>query len=189
VLAKIVAQTLNAPLDVVISRKIGAPGNEEFGIGAISENEGPYFAPSYSVLYDLHSPEVLSTVLREKAELRRRIQFYRHGASLPLMNQRTVIVVDDGLATGVSAIAAGLFLRTLNPLKLILAVPVAPDDYARDLRKYYDEIVCPFFIENLMSVGSWYRDFPQVSDEEVLATLGRGRWHQGKPESKDGLSV
>lgn len=174
VLAVRVARILECPCDVVISRKIGAPGHVEFGIGAISEDESAYFTPELGLFYDRNSPDVRKTVEQETDELRRRVELFRNGSHLPPMEEHSVIVVDDGLATGVTAIAAGKFLRTLHPLRLILAVPLGPSDIPRDLLKYYDELACPMFLENMRSVGLWYRDFPQVEDDEVLRALGRG---------------
>lgn len=171
ILAASAASALHAPFDVVISRKIGAPGHQEYGIGAISEDEIPYFSPENLPRVEVQAQAVKTIVEDETNELRRRVKLYRHGHHLSSLSEHTVIVVDDGLATGVTAIAAGKYLRKLQPLKLVLAIPVAPDMYSPEIKKIYDEVVCPHFIENMSSVGLWYREFSQVDDREVVAAL------------------
>ncbi len=166
-----VAHILNAHLDVVIARKVGAPGQAEFGIGAISENEIPIFHPSTMNYFDLTKLQVVSTVDSEINELKRRILHYRQGRSLESMSGKTIIVVDDGLATGVSAAAAGKFLRTLKPQKLILAVPVAPHEIDPFVSEQFDDIVCLYQPLNFSAVGIWYEDFTQVEDNEVMKIL------------------
>lgn len=166
-----VAHILNAHLDVVIARKVGAPGQAEFGIGAISENEIPIFNPSTMNYFDLNSNDVISTIDSEINELRRRILHYRQGRILESMHGKTIILVDDGLATGVSAAAAGKFLRTLKPQKIILAVPVAPHEIDSFVREQFDEIICLYQPLNFSAVGIWYDDFTQVEDDEVMKVL------------------
>jgi putative phosphoribosyl transferase len=170
-----VARILRAPMDVVVARKIAAPGNPEFGIGAISEDEIPHFNSDYLdyLLIDQAIREFL--VREESAELRRRVALYRGGARLADLSGRTIVVVDDGLATGVTAEAAGSYLRTLNPGRLILAVPVGPTELGPNLRKSFDQIVCLKSLGDLQSVGKWYRDFEQVEDPEVLEVLRKHR--------------
>lgn len=165
-----VARELNLPLDVVIARKIGAPGQPEFGIGAISEDLKPIFNPSIIDSYLPDSEEVKDIIRREKGELKRRTELYRHGKMLPEMKDKTIIVIDDGYATGVTAIAAGNYLRSLHPKKLILAVPVGPEDIHR-ANRYYDEVICLHVLPNLSSIGLWYDEFGQVEDHEVLEIL------------------
>lgn len=171
VVAEEVAKIINAPIDVVISRKIGAPGQEEFGIGAISENEDPWFNPQVSGYFDFDSPLIEETVLEEVHELRRRKKLYRHGHELPDLSDKTVILVDDGLATGVTAIAAAKFLRSKKPKRLILAVPVGPKEIHPELEEIFDEIICLHNPSNLRAIGLWYNDFKQVEDEEVKSIL------------------
>ena len=109
ILAKIVATQLEASFDVIVSRKIGMPGDSELGIGAVSEDEIPFLIRGFSSLLDPESSEVKLTIKREIKELRRRVGLYRNGKVLPLQEGQNLIVVDDGLATGVTAIAAGKF--------------------------------------------------------------------------------
>lgn len=171
VVADEVAKSLDAPMDVVISRKIGAPGHPEFGIGAISEDEMASFNPSTLIYFDPDSPAVKHTLEKEKAELRRRKMLYRDGHSLPDLKERSVIVIDDGLATGVTAVSAAKYLRTLRPKKLILAVPVGPTGVEQEVKENYDEVICLHSLANLRGVGLWYDDFDQVDDSEVLEIL------------------
>ncbi len=166
-----VAQILHAPMDVVVARKIAAPGSPEFGIGSISEDEIPHFNPEYLKLLNVDNDLMDFMILEEKRELRRRVRSYREGKPLLDMSGRTVVVVDDGIATGVTAEAAASYLRTLNPSRLILAVPIGPTEISPQLKNSFDQIVCLKSIENLRSVGMWYRQFEQVEDSEVLEVL------------------
>lgn len=172
VVADEVVRHLNVPMDVVVARKIGAPGNPEFGIGAISEDEIPYFNPEVTYI-NMDSPGVLSKVQNEKCELERRISCYRRGSPLPDIQGRSVIVVDDGLATGVTAVAAGKFLKKLHPAELILAIPVSPGEVNQDIKDAFDRIICLHSIYGLSSVGQWYEQFNQVEDEEVIKIMDR----------------
>lgn len=171
IIAEEIAKIIHAPIDVVISRKIGAPGQEEFGIGAISENEAPWFNPQVSGYFDFDSALIEETVQEEIHELRRRIKLYRNGIDLPDLSDKTAILVDDGLATGVTAIAAAKFLRTKNPKLLILAVPIGPKELNPELTKNFDEIICLYSPSNLRGIGLWYNDFHQIEDEEVESIL------------------
>jgi putative phosphoribosyl transferase len=171
IVADEVAKILNVSMDVVVARKIGAPGHPEYGIGAISEDEVPSFNKDIVPFIDPHSRLVHEIVEDEMNELRRRVKIYRGGHQLPEMKNRTVIVVDDGLATGVTAYAAAKYLRTLNPKKLILAVPVGPVDVNAELDEIYDEILCLHSVLDFHSVGTWYQSFEQVEDSEVLDVL------------------
>lgn len=167
-----VAQILEVPIDVVIARKIGAPGQPEFGIGAICEDEIPSFNPTIAHSFLPDSLEVQHIIKHEKSELKRRVELYRQGKPLPNMEGKSIVVIDDGYATGVTAIAAGKFLRTLGPKKLILAVPVGPEDIHR-ANDVYDEVICLHVLPNLSSIGLWYDEFGQVEDEEVLDILSK----------------
>lgn len=166
-----VAKFLNTSLDVVVSRKIGAPMDVEYGIGAMSEDEMPLFNPISARFFDIQSSQIQEIVEEEVQELRRRVSLYRSGRMLPAIKNRNVILIDDGLATGVTATAAGKFLRSQNPLSLTLAVPVGPQIIDTMLREQFDEIICLQRPPNFSSVSLWYREFPQVVDEEVMRTL------------------
>lgn len=171
--AEEVARTLGAPLDVVIARKIGAPGHEEFGIGALSEDEVPHFNPGMSNYFDISGVEVKAIVKAETEELRRRIAHYRGDRQLPDLVGKTVILIDDGLATGVTAAAAGTFLRTLGPKELIFAAPVCPGNIGTTIREQFDEIICLQSPQNFQAVGLWYENFRQVEDDEVMFILNK----------------
>lgn len=165
------ARKLKTAFDVVVARKIGAPGQPEFGIGAISEESTATFNPGASHSFDLEGKEVRETIERESQELQRRLSHYRHGRKLPVLEGETVILIDDGLATGATARAAGLFLKTKNPKRLILAVPVVPADIDPSLEEIYDEIICLKKPSEFRAVGLFYDDFSQVEDAEVLSIL------------------
>lgn len=185
ILAHHVAMKLKAPMDVVIARKVGAPMQPEYGLGAISEDMLPLFSSRAKVYYDVNAEEVSQVVEEEKIELRRRVNHYRQGGDLPSMENKTIIVVDDGIATGVTAAAAGRFLQTLNPEKVVLAVPLGPKDISQIVKQNFDEIICLYQPENFMGVGMWYSDFDQVEDEEVMKILNIHHSHQLKENRDD----
>jgi predicted phosphoribosyltransferase len=166
-----VAMVLGAPLEILAVRKLGAPHNPEYGIGAIAEDGTRIFDPEALAVLGIENSVLDAIVCRETEELRRRVLAYR-GDRLPLrLKGRTVIVVDDGVATGVTDTAALRAICHRGPQRLILAVPVcAPDALAR-LREEADEVICLIAPQQLRGVGQWYRDFSQVSDQEVIAVL------------------
>jgi len=161
-----VARALGAPLDVFLVRKLGVPGHEEYAMGAIAE--GGAMVLSEGVIRELHIPQraVEATVQKERAELERRARLYRSGPP-PQVRGRTVILVDDGLATGSSMRAAVAALRSLDPARIVVAVPVAARETCEALRQEADEVVCARTPEPFYAVGLWYEDFEQTSDEEV----------------------
>jgi putative phosphoribosyl transferase len=171
--AEEVALALGAPLEVLAVRKIGAPGNPEYGIGAIAEDGTRLLDLGAVAALGVEDDALEEIIARESAELRRRVEAYR-GDRPPLsLRGRTVIVVDDGVATGVTDTAALRAARRRDPRRLVLAVPVCAPDSAVRLRQEADELVCLIEPEQLYGVGQWYVDFTQVSDAEVLATLAR----------------
>lgn len=165
-----VARALSAPLDVLVARKIGVPGQPEVGIGAIAGEDAPVYDREALKMLGLTEDELSSAVARERAELWRREGLYRRGPA-PTVEGRTVILVDDGLATGVTARAALRHLRSKGPALLILAVPVCSRQAAHLAQQEADELVCLHQPEFFQAVGQWYEEFPQVSDDEVIATL------------------
>jgi predicted phosphoribosyltransferase len=166
-----VAARLGAPLEVLAVRKLGAPHNPEYGIGAIAEGGTKVFDHEALALLGINSGELGRIVEREIAELQRRVEAYR-GDRVPLSpHDRTVIVVDDGIATGVTDTAALREVRRHRPRRLILAVPVCPPDSVANLRDEADEVVCLIVPPRLQGVGQWYSDFGQVADAEVVAAL------------------
>ncbi len=166
-----VALALGVPLEFLAVRKLGAPHNPEYGIGAIAEGGTRIFDPEALAVLGIDNRMLEEIVGREMAELHRRVDAYRRGRPARLLRDRLVIVVDDGVATGVTDTAALRDIRGLCPRHLVLAVPVCPPDSAARLRKEADEVVCLFEPTLLYGVGQWYRDFTQVSDDEVVAAL------------------
>jgi putative phosphoribosyl transferase len=171
-----VARALYAPLDVLVVRKVGAPFDPEFGIGAIAP--GVQLLDQESLLALGLTPQDLKSVMeQEQKELNRRNETYRGEKPLPKIAGRTVILVDDGLATGITIRAAIQSVRQLKPAKLILAVPVGPADTVQNLRDEVDVLICLETPRKFFAVGLQYLSFPQVSDEEVLSLLNLAdRW-------------
>jgi predicted phosphoribosyltransferase len=170
-----VAQALHAPLDVVLVRKLGLPGHSEFAVGAVGE--GNLCTLQTSLLASLHvPPETLREVTRhQQREIVRQQALYRGALpSLPLPG-KTVIVVDDGIATGASMSMAIEVLRQSDPERIIVAVPVAPPDICRALAQQVDEVICLSSPERLVSVGEWYRDFHPVEDKIAQRLLRMAR--------------
>jgi predicted phosphoribosyltransferase len=168
-----VANALRLPLDVILSRKIGAPGNPEFAIGAVAEDGLPYLNPAASPLIGGMGARVVREVQRQREEIQRRRARFRHGRPLSLPERATVILVDDGVATGSTVIAAIGALRRKGVERLVAAVPVAPPDTAATLRGLVDELVVLATPSPFHAVGLFYEDFAQVSDDEVAAILRR----------------
>jgi erythromycin esterase-like protein/predicted phosphoribosyltransferase len=164
-----VARALEAPLDVLIVRKLGFPGHEEYAMGAIASGGVRVMNPLPGVALD--SQAVAEVVAREENELIRREQLYRSQRPPVSISGRTVILVDDGLATGASMRAALLAVAQQHPARLVIAVPVGAEDSCRELRPEADELVCAAMPEPFHAVGLWYEKFPQASDEEVRTLL------------------
>jgi putative phosphoribosyl transferase len=165
-----VAGKLGAPLDVFLARKLGVPGHEELAMGAVASG-GVCFL-NQTLIKSLGIPrQVLDrTIAREQKELERREQAYRRKPP-PVLRDRTVILVDDGLATGASMRAAVLAARQQQPARLVAAVPVAARDTLAELRKEVDEAVCVQAPEEFFAVGEWYDNFDQTTDQEVRDLL------------------
>jgi len=175
-----VAHALGLPLEVMQVRKLGVPGHEELAMGAIAS--GGVRIVSENVVEALGIPErVIATVAAaEVQELERRERVYREGRLFPEMRGRTVILVDDGLATGSTMRAAVAALRSLGAARLVAAVPVAPKESRDAMREVVDEVVCASVPERFQAVGEWYDDFSQISDQEVSELLRRGRHEAGR---------
>ncbi len=168
-----VARQLHAPLDVLVVRKLGTPGQEELALGAVAFGEAVYLnAP---LIEELGIPEQVVEQIRARAmaEVERRTTRYRGDRPLPELRGRSVIVVDDGAATGATAEVAIQALRGQNPAEIVVALPVAPGDTCDRLRAVADRLVCLRSPELFFAIGGWYIDFTQVSDDEVRDLLKR----------------
>jgi len=166
------AQALEAPLDVFVVRKLGAPGQEELAVGAVARgvqvlNDGVVEA------LGLDAAVIERAAATEQRELTRRERLYRGDRRPVDVEDRTVILVDDGLATGATMRAGALALRAKRPRRLVLAVPVAAAQTCELLRADADELVCASTPEPFVAVGAWYDDFSQTTDDEVRALLAR----------------
>ena len=168
-----VAHALHAPLDVFVVRKLGVPGHEELAMGAIASGGVLVIEPS--VVEDLSIPMevILDVAAREEQERLRREREYRGDRPAPEVRGRTVILVDDGLATGSTMRAAVAALKKLQPAKIVVAVPVAVRSTCEELAEEVDEVVCARTPEPFYGVGEWYADFSQTTDEEVRELLAR----------------
>jgi putative phosphoribosyl transferase len=166
-----IARALKAPLDVFIVRKLGVPGHQELAMGAIAS--GGVRVMNLDVVRSLGiSEEQIEKVAdAEQRELTRRENQYRGNRDFPEISGKTVILVDDGVATGATMRAAIKALREGGAQKLVVAVPVAPPDTCEVLSREVDELVCPFRPSPFHAIGLWYEDFPQVSDETVVRIL------------------
>jgi putative phosphoribosyl transferase len=167
-----IAAALQAPLDVIVTRKIGYPPQPELGVGAIAEGGAePVYDLDLLRRLQVDPAELATVVEAEQAELARRVRVYRGGRPPLNVAGRSVIVVDDGLATGVTARAALRSLRAADAGTLVLAVPVAPPSAVKAMRDEADRIVISITPRIFSSVGEWYHSFGQLSDADVLALL------------------
>jgi putative phosphoribosyl transferase len=172
-----VARTLRAPLDVFIVRKLGVPGYEELAMGAIASGGVRVMNDDIARNFDFPQTAIDSIVQREEAELRRRDRLYRGNRPAPNVHGRTVILVDDGLATGSTMRAAAVALRRMGPSKVIVAVPVAAPETCAEFRSEVDDVICFATPDPFMAVGAWYADFSQTSDQEVRDLLEQAAFH------------
>jgi putative phosphoribosyl transferase len=166
-----VARALDAPLDVLVARKIGAPIQPELAVGALAGDDPPLWDQRSLELLGLSQQDLLPLVDQERAELYRRTELYRRGRPAPELAGRSVVVVDDGLATGFTARAALRSVRGRQAARLVLAVPVGARDSVEALTVEADEVVCLYQPWAFGSVGRWYENFDQLSDADVLALL------------------
>lgn len=168
-----VARALKAPLDIFLVRKLGVPGHEELAMGAVAT--GGISVLNREIIRGLDIPDnaIEAIAAREQQELSRRELLYRDGRPGPDVRDRTVILVDDGLATGATMRAAVQALRRQHPARIVAAVPTASPDTCEALKAEADEIVCAMTPEPFVAVGYWYEDFTQTTDDEVRALLAR----------------
>jgi putative phosphoribosyl transferase len=167
------ARRLGAPLDLFLVRKLGVPGREELAMGAIASGGVRVLNDDVVAELGITEEDIARTALAEGRELERREQRYRNGRPVADLRGRTVILVDDGLATGATMRAAALAVRGQGPERVVVAVPVAAEPTCDEFRAEVDEVVCALTPEPFLSVGSWYEDFSQTTDEEVRELLAR----------------
>ena len=174
-----VAAALNAPLDVIVPRKIGAPFNPELAVGAVAPDGTIFYDEALISYAGIDRQDLEQQAARELQEIGRRLSVYQGarsgGPQAPEYRGRTVILVDDGIATGYTVQAALLSLRQQKPGRLVLAAPVAPPDSLARLRPDADEIICLLVPEDFYAVGQFYQDFHQTTDQEVIAALAHNR--------------
>jgi putative phosphoribosyl transferase len=170
-----VAEELEMPLDVFVVRKLGVPGHPELAMGAIASGGVRVINHEVTVLARI-TPQVVDDITRlELAELERREHEYRGDRPPPEVHGRTAILVDDGLATGSTMLAAIQAVWQLGPAGVVVAVPLASVETCQELRNHADEVVCARTPEPFFAVGAWYEDFDQVSDDEVKDLLAKAR--------------
>lgn len=180
-----VAKALRAPLDIFLVRKLGIPGHEELAMGAIAT--GGVRVLNDEVVEYLRIPaRVIDFVAADELrELERREQAYRGNRPEPEVRAKTVILVDDGLATGSTMRAAAAALRRQNPARIIVAVPVSAPETCDEYRMGVDEIICAATPERFRGVGKWYADFSQTTDEEVRSLLEQARTQHSEMEDRE----
>ena len=169
--AKEIADVLEADLDVAMARKIGAPRNPEFAIGAMAAGAAPVLDDAVISRHRIAAEYVAAAVAREGAELERRTREYRRGRSPIEARGRLVIVADDGVATGSTLKAVLAAVRSREPRRLVCAVPVGPPATIVELDRYADDVVCPLQPRGFTAVGGWYDDFSQLGDDVVVSLL------------------
>ncbi|KTC85655.1 MULTISPECIES: phosphoribosyltransferase [Legionella] len=173
-----IARTLSLPLDVLIVRKLGVPGHEELAMGAIVTGDAVVFNDEIIHSFHLSDSSIQKVIQVEQKELQRRESLYRQDRPSLNLKAKTVILVDDGIATGASMLAALKAVRLQQPASIIIAVPVAADATCNDLAGLADYLVCPLKPVNFYAVGLWYEDFNQTTDEEIFELLAKTTTNQ-----------
>ena len=163
------AKKLNLPLEVIVTRKIGAPDNPELAIGSIGETKGSLWLNKELITQLGVSDEYLQSEIKiQKLEIKRREKVYRQGREPFDLKNKIVILVDDGIATGATMITAVREVKNMEPERVVVAIPVAPPETVEELKKEADEVVCLSQPKLFFAVGQWYQNFKQYSDEEVI---------------------
>lgn len=172
-----VALSLEAPLDVWVVRKVGVPWQPELGAGAVAEGGVLYLSRDVMASVGVSEADLAAVIERERGEVERRVRRFRSGRPRPQLRDRTVIVVDDGIATGGTVRAALRAIQAESPRKVVLAVPVAAPATLEEMATEVDQVVCLLAPPTLQSIGAWYADFSQVDEDQVLRLLDEARSH------------
>ena len=170
-----VAKAINAPLDVFLVRKLGVPGNKELAMGAIATGDVLVLNEEVIKALDVPRVEIDLVTAKEKQELERRERIYRGDYPPPDVQGYTVILIDDGLATGSTMRAAVVALRKQTPGRIVIAVPIAAESTCNEFRSEVDEVICAVTPQPFLSVGTWYENFLQITDDDVREILKRAR--------------
>ena len=170
-----VAGALDAPIDVIVVRKLGVPGHEELAMGAIGEGGVKVLHPDVVEPLGITPNEIQAVERRESAELERRVEAFRAGGAAPDLAGRQVVVVDDGIATGSTIRAACQVARARGAARVVIAVPVAPFGWEQRMSDVADELICVASPRRFGAIGAFYRDFRQTSDDEVTSLLTAAR--------------
>lgn len=166
-----VAKAINAPLDLMLVRKLGLPGHKELAMGAIATGGARVLNQDVIAMYNISAETIDQVAADEETELQRRYQAYRDDLPAPDLNNRCVVLVDDGIATGATMRAAVAVLQQTGASEIIVAVPISASETLELLQDEADKVICLAVPDMLFGIGQWYTDFTQVSDEEVCALL------------------
>jgi len=177
-----VARALGAPLDVWVVRKIGVPWHQELGLGAVAEGGFVHYTREIISRIGISDDDLQAVTQAKRREVEERVRTFRGDRPAPVVRDRTVLLIDDGIATGGTVRAAIASIRAQHPKKLVLAVPVASPDTVRALLPEVERVVSLLTPPNLYAIGLWYEDFTQVADEEVVELLDRARKERGAGE-------
>jgi predicted phosphoribosyltransferase len=172
-----VARMIDAPLDIMLVRKLGTPGQEELAMGAIASGGVCVLNADIVAAIDISEEAIEAATIKERQELERRERDYRGDQPPPAVENHCVILVDDGLATGASMLAAVAALKQRKPASIVVAVPVAPPDTVQRLQEEADDMLCLATPETFSAVSRWYREFPQTSDDESQVSTGARLGH------------
>lgn len=170
-----IAKILDVPLDIVVPRKIGAPFNPELAVAAIAEDGSIIINDQLMNNLGLQLDDLQDLITTEKQEAARRMKLYRRGRPPLELAGKTVILVDDGIATGATMRAAISSVRSRGVKSIVVAVPVAPPDAIEEIRSEVEDLVCLFMTENFLGIGDFYDEFPQTEDQEVIDLMAKAK--------------
>ena len=184
-----IAKVLDAPLDICIVRKLGVPGHKELAMGAIATGEVMILNEGLVGSLGISQRDIKQVIAREQQELERRDRVYRSSRPAPDLRARTIIVVDDGIATGSTLKAALSTIKQQQPKRIVVAVPVAPPDVCNELNQEVDEVVCLLTPQWLGSISLWYDDFSPTTDEQVRNLLAQNISQLDKLKFQDQTTI